>query len=224
MSPSGERSWTYDLGETEAQGLDAPQGSQPQPCLALGLANRAPVFLPRHSPSQMARGPGPGSPCAAPVPRPCWCWVSQGRAPAAHSWQRPGGWEPEKAVSPQIPRRGSPITASPVVSAPSCHLPLSLLGKRRGRPAFLHSPLPTAAFPNLLLPQQAPGPSPNPLAVSGGPHSGVLGGVPLLPGALGSIYNVTRVPGSFVSRTPPVRPARVGTSPPPTQGSGRPLS
>ena len=173
--------------------------------------------------------PWPGSPCAAPVPHPHWCWVPQGRAPAAHSWQRAGAWEPEEAASPQIPRRGSSIRASPVFSAPSCHLPLSLLGKEAGRPAFLHTPLPTAAFPNLPSSPAGPGTlTPPPGSVWGAPPGSArrAGGAaplrPLVPWGPSALPPAS--PGSSVSRTPPVCPARVGTSPPPTPGSGRPLS
>ena len=143
--------------------------------------------------------PRPGSPCAAPVPHPHWCWVPQGRAPAAHSWQRAGAWEPEKAASPQIPRRGSPIRASPVFSAPSCHLPLSLLGKEAGPARIPAHALPHSCLPKPpFFPSRPRDPHPAPWQCLGGPtrecSAGGGGRAPLSPGALGSVCTATRVP------------------------------
>lgn len=118
-------------------------------------------------------GPHPHPPASVGFP--------QGEAPAAHSWCGLGGQELEKDVPPQLPRRGhrrpsepqaGPAGPPPCPQPPSCHLPLSLLGKEEGLAHIpLHrGPSPHLAFSNLLPSLAGPG---SPL-----PTLYLLGGAP----------------------------------------------
>ena len=118
----------------------------------------------------------------APTPTPpASVGFPQGEAPAAHSWCGLGGQELEKDVPPQLPRRGhrrpsepqaGPAGPPPCPQPPSCHLPLSLLGKEEGLAHIpLHrGPSPHLAFSNLLPSLAGPG---SPL-----PTLYLLGGAP----------------------------------------------
>ena len=175
------------LGKLRLRALTPPRGPSLSPGWPWVLLTGHPCSCLQAQSVTLAPRPGPGSLSAAPGPRPHWCWVSQGRAPAAHSWQRAGGWEPEKAASPRIPRRGRPSEPPPAFSAPSCHLPLSLLGERGGAgPHSCTGPSPRLPSQTSLLPQQTPG-------SVWGAHPEVLRGPPPPP---------TRCPGVCVLSCP----------------------
>lgn len=91
MSPSGERSWRYHPGETEAQGLGAPQGPQPQPCLGLGSAHRAPVFLPTDTVGHKWPAALAGKPMCSPGPPPPLVLGSSGQGPSCTQLAKGGG-------------------------------------------------------------------------------------------------------------------------------------
>ena len=206
------------LGKLRLRALTPPRGPSLSPGWPWVLLTGHPCSCLQAQSVTLTPRPGPGSPSAAPGPRPHWCWVSQGRAPAAHSWQRAGGWEPEKAASPRIPRRGSPIGASPCVLSPQ--LPSASVpprGKRRGWPAFLHRALPTPAFPNL------PSSPADPWQCLGGPPGSAQGATPSahpVPWRLCALLPAS--PGSSGSLMPPVRPARGAPLRPPDRAQEGP--
>lgn len=222
LSPSGERSWTYDLGEIgRLRGLDAPRNPTSPAWPWVWLTGHPCSCRETQSSHKWPAALGREASCAALVPRPRWCWVSQGRAPAAHSWQRLGAGNLRRLCPPD-PKEGVAHQSLPVFSAPAaiCLCPPS--GRGGAGPHSCTRPLPTAAFPNLLLPRQAPGTLTQPPGSVWGPPCGVLG-CPSSPVPWGPSAMSPTSPGSFVSRTP-CTPARVGTSPPRLRASGRPLS
>lgn len=162
-----------------------------------------------------------------------WCWVSSKRseAPAAHSWPRVGAGNLRRLCPPQLLQRGHCAHQSlglgwqgaPLILRPPAAIwPCPSSEKEEGQPTFLcMQPLPTAAFPTLLLPGGPGAPHPVPACGSGSrgqqPHSGSVWGPWIKEGAErqhplphpGSLCGCVNVPGS---RTP-----RVGSG---TRGNG----
>lgn len=210
MSPSGERSWTYDLGETEAQGLDAPQESHPQPCLALGLAHRAPVFLPRDT----VRHKWPAAPGREALVQP-WSPAPAGvgflrAGPQLHTAGKGRGAGNLRRLCPPRSRGGGRPSEPPPCSQPPAAICLCPSSGRGG--AGAHSctrPSPQLPSQTSFFPGRPRDPHPTPWQCLGGPPQECWG-VPLLPGALGSICNVTHVPWQLCVPHAPCTPGSGG--------------
>ena len=198
-------------GKLRLRALTPPRGPSLSPGWPWVLLTGHPCSCLQTQSVTHAPRPGPGSPSAAPGPRPTGIGFLRA-GPAAHSWQRAGGWEPEKAASPRIPRRGSPIRASPCVLSPQ--LPSASVpprGKEAG-PARI----PAQGPPHVCLPKPPFFPS-RPRAVSGGPPGSAQGAAPSahpVPWRLCAL--LPACPGSSVSLMSPVRPAQGAPLRPPT--------
>lgn len=212
MSPSGERSWTYDLGETEAQGLDAPQGSQPQPCLALGLANRAPVFLPRDT----VRHKWPAAPGreALVQPRsPAPAGVGFLRAgPQLHTAGKGRGAGNLRRLCPPRSRGGGRPSQPPPWSQPPAAICLCPSSGRGGAgPHSCTCPSPQLPSQTSFFPSRPRDPHPTPWQCLGGLTQECWGGCPSSPVPWGPS---TMSPASLAALCP-ARPlyARLGWAP-----------